>query len=231
METGHIDWAKIAQTLDERGYTLAKGVLTGDECEELIKGYPKDDRYRKTIDMKRYRFGEGEYKYFNYPLPGPVQQLREAVYPKLSPVANRWMRTLNIAIQYPPELRDFLAICHKGAQTRPTPLILKYGAGDYNTLHQDLYGEIYFPMQAVLFLNAPGTDYEGGEFVLTEQRPRAQSKAIVLRPGKGDMLLFASNFRPVKGGNGYYRVSMKHGVSEVTLGNRYTVGIIFHDAA
>jgi hypothetical protein len=153
------------------------------------------------------------------------------LYPKLAPVANNWMRVLNIDQHFPENLDTLLEYCHTNGQNRPTPLILKYGTGGYNTLHQDLYGDVYFPMQAVLFLNDPEVDYEGGEFVLIEQRPRAQSKAIVLKPRKGDMLLFTTNFRPVKGSKGYYRVNMKHGVSELTGGNRHTVGIIFHDAA
>jgi hypothetical protein len=181
--------------------------------------------------MERYRFGLGEYKYFNYPLPGIIEKLRQDIYPKLAPIANNWMRILNIDKQYPATLPELLEQCHQHHQTRATPLILKYGKGGYNTLHQDLYGDIYFPMQLVLFLDEPGTDYEGGEFVLIEQKPRAQSRAIVLKPHKGDMLIFTTNFRPVKGSKGYYRVNMKHGVSEVTSGQRHTLGIIFHDAS
>jgi hypothetical protein len=181
--------------------------------------------------MERYRFGLGEYKYYQYPLPGLIQQLREGVYPKLAPIANNWMRVLNIDQHFPESLAQLLELCHAQNQTRPTPLILKYGKGGYNTLHQDLYGEVYFPMQIVLFLNEPDEDYKGGEFVMIEQSPRTQSKAIVLKPGKGDMLIFTTNFRPVKGSKGYYRVNMKHGVSELAEGKRYTAGIIFHDAA
>ena len=182
--------------------------------------------------MERHNFGLGEYKYFNYPLPGIVQELRENIYPNLAPIANNWMRVLNIDQNYPSSLEELMAQCHAQGQTRPTPLILKYEQAGYNALHQDLYGDLFFPMQAVLFLNEPDTDYEGGEFVLVgEQRPRAQSKAIVLKPGKGDLLMFTTNFRPVKGTKGYYRVNMRHGVSEITAGSRYTLGIIFHDAA
>lgn len=230
MDLEKLDRHNIAENLNERGYALATGVLNDEECRSLIVGYNESGLYRKTINMERYRFGQGEYKYFNYPLPGIVQELRQTVYPKLAPVANNWMRVLGIDQQYPQSLTDLLDNCHLHQQTRPTPLILQYGAGGYNTLHQDLYGDIYFPMQAVLFLSAPGADYKGGEFVLIEQRPRAQSKAVVLKPAKGDMLIFTTNFRPVKGSKGYYRVNMKHGVSEVTYGNRYTLGVIFHDA-
>jgi len=173
----------------------------------------------------------GEYKYYQYPLPNIVQSLRESIYPQLAPIANNWMSVLNIDKQFPLRLNELLELCHAQGQQRPTPLILKYGKGGYNTLHQDLYGEVYFPMQLVLFLNEPNDDYNGDEFVLIEQRPRAQSKAIVLQPAKGDMLIFTTNFRPVQGSKGYYRVNMKHGVSEVTAGARHTLGIIFHDAA
>jgi len=226
-----LNWSSIAKDLNERGYASASQILTDDECSDLILRYSEDALYRKTINMERYRFGLGEYKYFQYPLPGVVQQLRENVYPKLAPVANNWMRELNIETQFPGSLTGLLELCQAHNQTRPTPLILQYGKGGYNTLHQDLYGDVYFPMQLVIFLNEPDVDYEGGEFVLIEQRPRAQSKAIVLKPRKGDMLMFTTNFRPVKGSKGYYRVNMKHGVSELTAGERHTIGIIFHDAA
>ena len=226
-----LNWDKITEDMNERGYSSTPEVLTVPECEELILQYNNDALYRKTINMERYRFGLGEYKYYQYPLPGLVQQLRENVYPKLAPIANNWMRALNINQHFPENLDQLLELCHTHNQNRPTPLILQYGKGGYNTLHQDLYGDVFFPMQMVLFLNEPDVDYEGGEFVLIEQRPRAQSKAIVLKPGKGDMLLFTTNFRPVKGSKGYYRVNMKHGVSELTAGKRHTLGVIFHDAA
>ena len=180
--------------------------------------------------MERYRFGLGEYKYFNYPLPPIIQEAREAIYQLLAPVANEWMKYLNIDREFPAEFLKWQALCHQHAQDKPTVLILKYGKGGHNTLHQDLYGEVFFPIQAVLFLDEYGKDYTGGEFVMTQQTPRAQSKAIVLTPRKGDMLLFTTNFRPVKGSKGYYRVNMKHGVSEVRDGHRHTLGIIFHDA-
>lgn len=226
-----LDWNTISTQLNEHGYVLVKQVVKAEECDKLAKGYEQNNLYRKTINMERYRFGQGEYKYFNYPLPPIIEEIRHHVYPHLAPVANNWMRVLNIDKQFPAKLGELLVECHAHQQTRPTPLILRYDKGGYNTLHQDLYGDIYFPMQLVLFLDEPGKDYEGGEFVLIEQRQRAQSKAIVLKPAKGDMLIFTTNFRPVRGSKGYYRVNMKHGVSEVTSGRRHTLGIIFHDAA
>lgn len=227
----NINWDSSTSDINDRGYVKISAVLTSAECNELVKQYNIEALYRKTLNMERYNFGMGEYKYYQYPLPGIVQSLRESIYPKLAPIANNWMRVLNIDKQFPLRLNELLELCHGQGQQRPTPLILKYGKGGYNTLHQDLYGEVYFPMQLVLFLNEPNDDYNGGEFVLIEQRPRAQSKAIVLQPAKGDMLIFTTNFRPVQGSKGYYRVNMKHGVSEVTAGARHTLGIIFHDAA
>lgn len=226
-----LDWSRLTEDINEKGYASASNILTDAECDELIRQYNNEALYRKTINMERYRFGLGEYKYFRYPLPALVQQLRESVYPKLAPIANNWMRVLNIDKQFPGSLPELLELCRSQNQQRPTPLILQYGKGGYNTLHQDIYGDVYFPMQLVLFLNEPGKDYQGGEFVLVEQRPRAQSRAIVLKPRKGDLLLFTTNFRPVKGSKGFYRVNMKHGVSELAAGKRYTLGIIFHDAA
>jgi uncharacterized protein len=225
-----LDWNGITSQMNETGYALANNVLTVNECDILVQQYDTQGLYRKTIVMERYRFGLGEYKYFNYPLPDVIEQVRQHVYPKLAPIANNWMKVLNIDQHFPNNLTELLEQCHQHAQTRPTPLILSYGKGGYNTLHQDLYGEVFFPIQLVLFLDEPGKDYDGGEFVLIEQRPRAQSKAIVLKPRKGDMLLFTTNFRPVKGSKGFYRVNMKHGVSEVTTGKRHTLGVIFHDA-
>jgi len=227
----HLDWPTLTESLNNNGYAIASKILNDEDCAQLISQYHDHALYRKTVIMERHDFGLGEYKYFSYPLPEIVQALRESIYPNLAPVANNWMRVLNIDVQYPAGFEDFMENCHIGGQSRPTPLILKYEQGGYNALHQDLYGDIYFPMQAVIFLSEPGVDHEGGEFVLIEQRPRAQSKAIVLKPRKGDMLIFTTNFRPVKGIKGYYRVNMKHGVSEVTCGDRYTLGIIFHDAA
>ncbi|NIJ54118.1 2OG-Fe(II) oxygenase [Dyadobacter arcticus] len=226
----NLDWQAIQENLHEKGYALLKNILEASECEALVGQYDNPLSYRKTISMERYRFGLGEYKYFNYPLPAIIQELREEFYPKLAPVANKWMEVLNIPLRYPEHFEEFQLICKSQNQTKPTILILKYGQGGHNTLHQDLYGEVYFPIQMVIFLNEPGQDYDGGEFVLTQQTPRAQSKAIVLNPRKGDILLFTTNFRPVKGSKGYYRANMKHGVSEVHRGSRYTLGIIFHDA-
>jgi len=225
-----IDWQRVTEEVNEKGYTLVLQFLPNQYCEELIGEYDNSDLYRKTITMERHGFGLGEYKYFKYPLPDLIQTVRRAIYPKLTPVANTWMRILNIKRQLPDQFDEFQRLCQDNNQTKPTVLILKYGKGGHNTLHQDLYGNIFFPFQLVLFLNEPDDDYTGGEFVLTQHTPRAQSKAIVLRPSKGDMLILTTNFRPVKGSKGYYRVQMKHGISEVHDGDRHTLGIIFHDA-
>jgi hypothetical protein len=227
----NIDWNSVADEMHEKGYSLVPKLLAEDDCEELIGNYSNQSLYRKTITMERYRFGLGEYKYFSYPLPGIIQTIREEVYAQLAPIANKWMEVLNIETKFPGEFMELQKRCHENNQTKPTVLILKYGKGGHNTLHQDLYGDIFFPIQLVLFLNEPGKDFRGGEFVLTQQTPRAQSKAMVVAPGKGDMLMFTTNFRPVKGSKGYYRVNMKHGVSELHEGERHTLGIIFHDAA
>lgn len=224
------DWQQVAENLHAKGFAHIPGLLRDEECHQLIGDYHHRELYRKTVVMERYRFGAGEYKYFSYPLPELIQQIRENLYPALAPVANRWMQVLGIDQHFPAQHPELQERCRNNGQLLPTALILKYGKGGFNTLHQDLYGDVYFPMQAVLFLNEPGTEYTGGEFVLTEQVPRAQSKAIVLKPRKGDLLVFTTNFRPVKGSKGYYRVNMKHGVSEVESGERHTVGIIFHDA-
>jgi hypothetical protein len=204
--------------------------LSDKECDGFVAKYNEIDLYRKTIVMERYRFGKGEYKYFSYPLPVLIQSIRETAYSKLARVANQWMKALNTNVVFPESLGELKALCEKNNQTKPTVLILKYEKGGHNTMHQDLYGDIFFPFQMVLFLNEPETDYEGGEFVMLEQIPRAQSKAIVLKPKKGDIIILTTNFRPVKGSKGYYRVNMKHGVSEVLTGQRHTLGIIFHDA-
>lgn len=224
------DWTAIAAELHEKGYAVVPGMLNPLECTALTVAYIDPQLYRKTISMERYRFGAGEYKYFRYPLPPLIRQIRENVYPHLAPIANHWMQVLDIPRVYPPAHAELLEECRNAGQDKPTVLILQYGQGGHNTLHQDLYGDVFFPFQLVLFLSQPGQDHTGGEFVLVEQRPRAQSKPIVLHPGKGDMLIFTTNFRPVHGSRGYYRVNMKHGVSEVKDGHRYTLGIIFHDA-
>ncbi|SFH51365.1 2OG-Fe(II) oxygenase [Pedobacter insulae] len=225
-----VDWQGVAEQLNQKGFAIVPDFITSSQCAALIAGYENPEAYRKTVVMERYRFGLGEYKYFNYPLPPLIQSIRASVYPKLVPVANTWMKVLNTATTFPDTHEQLLAQCKAHEQTKATVLILKYGKGGYNTLHQDLYGAVYFPLQAVLFLNEPDEDFTGGEFVLTEQTPRAQSKAIVLKPKKGELLIFTTNFRPIKGSKGYYRVNMKHGVSEIHSGKRHTLGIIFHDA-
>jgi len=224
------DWEKISENMNGSGYAILPKIITPEQCDQLVAQYESPDLYRKRIVMERYRFGLGEYKYFQYPLPELIQQIRKCVYPKLVPIANSWMKALNINRFFPKTLEELHKLCREHDQTEPTVLILMYGKGGYNTLHQDLYGEIFFPMQLVIFLNDPEKDYQGGEFVLIQQTPRAQSKAIILRPKKGDILLFTTNFRPEKGTKGYYRTNMKHGVSEVLAGRRCTLGIIFHDA-
>ncbi|RFZ82154.1 prolyl 4-hydroxylase subunit alpha [Mucilaginibacter terrenus] len=225
------NWQVVTDSMHDKGYAIVPGILDEAECDNLVNQYPEEGIYRKTIQMEHHGYGLGQYKYYSYPLPAVVQQLREHVYPHIAPVANKWMEVLGIEKNFPPTLAELTALCNEHDQNRPTPLILKYGVGGYNALHQDLYGEVFFPMQMVVCLNQPGEDYTGGEFVLVEQRPRMQSKAIVLNPNKGDILLFTTNFRPVKGTRGYYRVNMKHGVSELTSGERHTLGIIFHDAS
>jgi hypothetical protein len=225
-----LDWEIIAEDLHTKGFSHAENVLPDHRCEEFIRMYDHPDIYRKTVTMARHRFGLGEYKYFTYPLPEAVKMIREDVYPKLIPIANVWAERLRMDIRFPSSYAELQTFCRDAGQTKPTPLILKYGEGGFNTLHQDLYGEVYFPIQLAFFLNEPGEDYTGGEFVLTEQVPRAQSKAMVLSPRKGDMIVFTTNFRPVRGTRGYYRAAMRHGVSEVRSGVRHTLGVIFHDA-
>lgn len=224
------DWSNIISDLNENGYALIKHALTNDQCDELISLYDDNSYFRKTINMERYRFGKGEYKYFNYPLPAIIEQFRKQLYEPLSTIANDWMNKLQICRTFPSTHDQLLSICNSSDQTRPTPLILKYAKGGYNTVHQDLYGEIYFPFQAVFLLNQHGQDFEGGEFVLLQQNPRAQSKATVVQPNRGDALIFPTNFRPAQGSRGFYRAVMRHGVSELKSGMRYSLGIIFHDA-
>lgn len=224
------DWNTVTETMHQNGYAVIPDLLTAVQCEELKAAYNDPDAYRKTVHMERHRFGKGQYKYFNYPLPELIQQMRTQIYPKLAPIANAWFKALNIGMTFPFEHAELLKACHENGQKLATVLILKYGKGGFNTLHQDLYGDVYFPIQMVLFLSDPETDYTGGEFVLTQQVPRSQSKAIVLKPKKGDLLIFTTNFKPEKGMKGYYRTVMKHGVSELHDGERYTLGIIFHDA-
>ena len=225
-----IDWQSVTNEMNQRGYSLVPQFLPDQYCKGLVCAYNNADLYRKTITMERHSFGLGEYKYFKYPLPELIQTIRKAIYPKLVPIANTWMEMLNIERRFPGEFDELQRLCHNNNQIKPTVLILKYGKGGYNTMHQDLYGDVFFPFQLVFFLNEVDDDYTGGEFVLTQQIPRAQSKAIVLTPHKGCMLIITTNFRPVKGSKGYYRAQMRHGVSEVHEGERHVLGIIFHDA-
>lgn len=224
------DWAGIAKQLHENGFALVPGLLSFEQCETIKSTYSIDANFRKTVIMERYRFGLGEYRYYQYPLPEIIQVMRKNVYQKLAPVANLWLKALKIETEYPLQHEQFLTQCHSQNQNKATVLVLKYGKGGHNTLHQDLYGDVYFPLQMVFMLSEPVKDFNGGEFILIQQTPRAQSKAAVLNPQKGDAIIFSTNFRPVKGKHGYYRVNMKHGVSEVHEGERYTLGIIFHDA-
>ena len=224
-----LPWPDLQSKLMQQGHLVIPSVLDKQECDDLCALY-NQDIYRKKVQMERYRFGVGAYKYFKYPLPEVIQKLRERFYPYLVPVANGWMSSLGKEIRYPPNLGAFLDQCKDKNQKLATPLILKYQSGGYNTLHQDLYGEVYFPIQMVIFLKQPNQDFVGGEFVMTEQIPRAQSRAIVVNPNRGDALFFATTSRPKKGTKGYYRVNMRHGVSEVLEGERLTLGIIFHDA-
>lgn len=226
-----IKWSEIAAALDTNGFAHVPSLLS-DEETDLIRGlYRNEKLFRATINMQRYRFGLGEYKYFRYPLPGLIQSLRKKLYSPLVPIANAWMDRLDMAIHFPETLEGFLGECHAKNQKRPTPLILRYEAGGYNTLHQDVYGEIFFPFQVVVMLTQTRTDYEGGELVFVEQLPRAQSRATVIDPCMGDAVIFTTNFRPVKGARGFYRAKMKHGVSPVRTGIRYSMGLIFHDAS
>jgi hypothetical protein len=223
-------WEDVRAQLDERGYALIRSALEQQECEELAGYYDEDRRFRSRIDMARYKFGQGEYKYFGYPLPDLVQKLRNFIYPELAPLANSWAKRLGGKLCYPDRLSEFIEQCHRAGQTRPTPLLLKYGAGDYNCLHQDLYGELVFPFQVTFFLSQRGQHFEGGEFVLSEQRPRQQSRVEVLTPDQGDAVVFSVHHRPVQGARGYYRANLRHGVSTIRSGGRHTMGIIFHDA-
>ena len=225
-----IDWPVIATHLDGNGWAVLSNLLLPDECHSISCLYGADDGFRSHIMMARHGFGRGEYKYFSYPLPEIVASLRTALYPQLAPVANRWNESMGIDVRYPAAHADFIKRCHKAGQTRPTPLLLQYVAGDYNCLHQDLYGEHVFPLQVAILLSEPERDFAGGEFVLTEQRPRMQSRAAVVPLRQGDAVVFAVHNRPVQGTRGTYRVNLRHGVSQIRSGQRHTVGIIFHDA-
>jgi uncharacterized protein len=226
-----IDWRQAAASLDERGYAVTPPLLMAEECRGLAALYPSEEAFRSRVIMQRHAFGRGEYQYFRYPLPQAVQGLREAIYPRLAPIANGWREKLNEEGRFPPSLGAYLDKCHKAGQQRPTPLMLKYKAGDYNCLHQDLYGDLVFPLQLTVLLSAPGEDFTGGEFLLVEQRPRAQSRGEVVPLRQGEAVIFPVHHRPVAGARGHYRVTMRHGVSRLRSGQRYTLGIIFHDAA
>jgi hypothetical protein len=224
------NWSSITEHLDGNGWAVLNGLLSAEACRAVAGLYGRDGIFRSHIIMARHGFGRGEYKYFSYPLPNIIADLRAALYPRLVPIANRWNESMGIDVRYPTEHADFVRRCHKAGQTRPTPLLLQYGAGDYNCLHQDLYGEHVFPLQVAILLSKPEEDFAGGEFVLTEQRPRMQSRAAVVPLGQGDAVVFAVHNRPVQGTRGTYRVNLRHGVSQLRSGHRHTVGIIFHDA-
>jgi hypothetical protein len=226
----NLDWNAVETSLWQRGYALIPIFLSREECNGFIRLYPDKERFRSHIIMARYRFGSGDYKYFKYPLPYLIQALREQFYAHLALIANRWNEALNINERYPEKHDRLLALCHRHRQRRPTPLLLHYEKGDYNCLHQDLYGTVVFPLQLVCFLSQPEEDYTGGEFVLAEQRPRAQPKVEVMNPNRGELMVFATHGRPVKGARGFYRVTMRHGISLVRSGSRYALGIPFHDA-
>jgi hypothetical protein len=224
------DWERVSQNLDEQGSAVIEHLLTPHECQAIASLYTKNEVFRSQIVMGRHGFGRGEYKYFGYPLPNLIESLRTAVYPHLVPLANRWAETMGMKVRYPEKHADFIQRCHQAGQVRPTPLLLQYGPGDYNCLHQDLYGEHVFPLQLAILLSEPDKDFTGGEFVMTEQRPRMQSRPIVVPLRQGDGVVFAVHNRPVQGTRGVYRVNLRHGVSRVRSGHRHTVGIIFHDA-
>jgi hypothetical protein len=225
------DWEAKAAELDAGGSAMLDALLTPAECHELAALYAEEARFRSHVVMARHGFGRGEYRYFRYPLPPLLEGLRTALYPRLAGIANGWNARMGVAHRYPAAHADFLADCHAAGQARPTPLLLQYGPGDFNCLHQDLYGDLAFPLQVAILLSAPGRDFTGGEFVLTEQRPRMQSRAEVVPLHQGDAVAFAVANRPVAGGRGDYRVNLRHGVSRVRSGQRHTLGIIFHDAA
>jgi len=225
------DWQQAATSLDERGYATTAALLTSEQCRELAALYEREEAFRSRVVMQRHGFGRGEYKYLRYPLPPVVETLRQAIYPQLAPIANRWHERLREDGRFPTTLGSYLEQCHMAGQERPTPLILKYEAGDYNCLHQDLYGPLVFPLQLTVLLSAPEADFSGGEFLLVEQRPRAQSRGEVVPLRQGEAVIFPVHHRPVEGTRGPYRVTMRHGVSRLRDGRRFTLGIIFHDAA
>jgi hypothetical protein len=225
-----IDWEQIRAALNDRGYAISEAILTAEECAALLELYDDHQRFRSKIDMARHRFGEGEYKYFAYPLPLIVAELREALYARVAPIANEWTDALRLQARFPASLGGFLAQCRRAGQSRPTPLILRYEAGGYNCLHQDLYGEIAFPLQFTIMLSRPAIDFVGGEFLLVENRPRAQSRGEAIRLEQGCAVLFPTRYRPVRSTRGWSRTAVRHGVSRIGHGHRVTLGIIFHDA-
>ena len=225
-----LDWPRISQDLDTQGSAILERLIPSDECHAVVAMYPQDDLFRSRVVMARHGFGRGEYKYFAYPLPQIVAELRTELYPRLAPIANKWNIRMGIEIQYPESHAEFIKRCHNAGQNKSTPLLLQYASGDYNCLHQDLYGEHVFPIQVAILLSEPVKDFIGGEFVLTEQRPRMQSRPEVVPLRQGDAVAFAVHHRPVQGTRGFYRVNLRHGVSRIRSGHRHTVGIIFHDA-
>jgi len=229
-EVERYDWDEIGATLNAFGAAVLPKLMTASECEDIAALYADEKHFRSHIHMARHGFGRGEYRYFKYPLPARIAALRTALYAQIAPFANAWNERMNIAVRYPQRHADYLKVCHEAGQTRPTPLLLQYGPGDFNCLHQDLYGELAFPMQITALLSKPERDFTGGEFVLTEQRPRMQSRVEVVPLQQGDAVLFAVHNRPVQGSKGAYRVNMRHGVSRIRSGRRHTLGIIFHDA-
>lgn len=226
-----VDWLRVEADLDEHGAAVTEKLLAPEDCRELVELYARDDRFRSRVVMARHGFGRGEYKYLAYPLPRIVADLRKVLYPPLARIANRWNEALHLDVRYPSTHAEYLERCHAADQRKPTPLLLSYGNGDYNCLHQDLYGEHVFPLQLTVLLSRPGKDFEGGEFVLTEQRPRMQSRVEVVSLRQGDAVIFPVHHRPMRGTRGVYRVNLRHGVSHVRSGRRCTLGIIFHDAA
>ncbi len=225
-----LDWERVSQELDAQGSALLERLLSADECQTLAGLYQQDVLFRSRVVMARHGFGRGEYKYFSYPLPDIIAGLRTALYPRLAPIANRWNTAMGLEVRYPSQHDDFIKRCHDAGQRKPTPLLLQYGPGDYNCLHQDLYGEHVFPIQVAILLSEPAKDFTGGEFVMTEQRPRMQSRPEVVPLHQGDAVAFAVHHRPVQGTRGTYRVNLRHGVSRLHSGRRHTLGIIFHDA-
>ncbi|HYG46314.1 MAG TPA: 2OG-Fe(II) oxygenase [Allosphingosinicella sp.] len=226
-----MNWQAAGADLGEQGWTILPALLGPDECREAAGSWDEDGRFRSRVVMERHGFGRGEYRYFDYPLPEPVQRLRTALYPPLAAIANRWQSAPGRPERFPESHDDYLARCRAAGQKRPTPLLLRYGTGDYNCLHQDLYGTETFPLQAAILLSRPGADFDGGEFLLAEQRPRRQSRATVVPLRQGDAVVFAVSERPVRGSRGWYRTRMKHGVSTIRSGERFTLGLIFHDSA